>query len=240
MEQVPPSVETEPPRPGLPETAHSETARSKTVQSEGVQSGPTRRAVPTGRLVLVVGVGFAVVLVGGYGGDWRWTGFRQNATLWNWLELLVLPLAFATVPLWLRYRDRLHRRHRLVLAAAASAFVALVCVGYALDLSWTGFPGNRLWDWLELLVLPVAVASLPVWRELSEGLRPKHVVAIVAALAGLAVCAVGGYALDWSWTGFRGNTLYDWLHLLLVPLVLPLVLLPAYSGWMEKQTAVDE
>lgn len=32
----------------------------------------------------------------------------------------------------------------------------------------------------------------------------------------------GGYVLDWRWTGFHGNTLRDWLHLLLVPFVLPL------------------
>jgi hypothetical protein len=33
-----------------------------------------------------------------------------------------------------------------------------------------------------------------------------------------------GYAFDWEWTGFPGNTLWDWLHLLLVPFVLPVVL----------------
>ena len=25
---------------------------------------------------------------------------------------------------------------------------------------------------------------------------------------------VAGYSLHWRWTGFQGNTLYDWLHLL--------------------------
>ncbi len=39
-----------------------------------------------------------------------------------------------------------------------------------------------------------------------------------------AVVAVGGYWLGWAWTGFRDNTLWDWLELLVVPFVLPAVL----------------
>ncbi len=31
----------------------------------------------------------------------------------------------------------------------------------------------------------------------------------------------------WAWTGFTGNTLWDWLHLLLLPLLLPVVVVPA-------------
>jgi hypothetical protein len=38
------------------------------------------------------------------------------------------------------------------------------------------------------------------------------------------VLVTAGYSLDWRWTGFPGNTLWDWLHLLLVPFVLPIVL----------------
>jgi len=39
------------------------------------------------------------------------------------------------------------------------------------------------------------------------------------------VLVLGGYVLGWAWTGFRGNTLWDWLELLVVPFVLPVVLL---------------
>lgn len=36
------------------------------------------------------------------------------------------------------------------------------------------------------------------------------------------------YLAGWSWTGFRGNTLWDWLHLLLHPLLVPAIAVPAY------------
>jgi hypothetical protein len=39
------------------------------------------------------------------------------------------------------------------------------------------------------------------------------------AVVGLAILALGGYLLDWTWTGFSGNTLWDWLKLLLLPLI---------------------
>jgi hypothetical protein len=42
-------------------------------------------------------------------------------------------------------------------------------------------------------------------------------------LFGLVVLT--GYLFDWTWTGFTGNTLWDWLGLFLVPFLLPLVLL---------------
>jgi hypothetical protein len=45
---------------------------------------------------------------------------------------------------------------------------------------------------------------------------------------------VAGYALDWRWTGFRGNTFWDWLHLLLVPF-----LLPAAVTWLSARTRED-
>lgn len=36
---------------------------------------------------------------------------------------------------------------------------------------------------------------------------------------------IGDYALRWSETGYPGNTLWDWLQLLLLPLVVPAILL---------------
>jgi hypothetical protein len=173
----------------------------------------------------------AVALWGGYDRHWRWTGFEHNATLWDWLELLALPVALAVAPLWLRHRARLRRTHKLLLGLAAGAFAVLVVLGYALDLSWTGFGDNRLWDWLELLALPVAVALVPVWLELSNGFRQRHGLAAAAMLIALAVTIIGGYWGGWAWTGFEGNTLFDWLHLFVAPLLLPLVLVPLASAW---------
>ena len=106
--------------------------------------------------------------------------------------------------------------------------------GYALDLEWTGFPGNELWDWLELLALPLAIALLPVWSDLAIEIRPHHAAAAACLIAGLAVAAVGGYVYHWHWTGFEGNTLFDWLKLLIVPLLLPVVLAPAVARWLAR------
>ena len=194
----------------------------------------------SGRLVASLALlGLAVVLWGGYGRHWRWTGFGHDATLWDWLHVLALPLALAVAPLWLRHRTRLDRRRQLVVAAAALAFTCLVVLGYALDLRWTGFPGNRLWDWLELLLLPLTVALLPVWTELSGGFRARHRAAAACALAALAVTAVGGYAYHWRWTGFQGNTLFDWLQLFVAPLVLPVVLVPLLGSWLVADLAEE-
>ncbi len=186
-------------------------------------------------VALVAAALLAVVFWGGYGHHWHWTGFRQHDTLWDWLEMLALPLAVAIAPLWARHGRNLQRTQRLLLAAASAAFVLLVVVGYAADLRWTGFPGNRLWDWLELLVLPLAVATIPVWYELRGGLSGLQLALLAGGALALAVLALGGYLDDWDWTGFQGNTLFDWLHLFLAPLLLPLVLVPAVRSWVEGE-----
>ena len=69
--------------------------------------GPSRRAIA----VAAIG-GFAVLLWGGYQGGWEWTGFDHNDTLWDWLQLLLLPIAFATLPIWLRHGERMDPRRR--------------------------------------------------------------------------------------------------------------------------------
>jgi hypothetical protein len=48
------------------------------------------------------------------------------------------------------------------------------------------------------------------------------VAGIAAAL--LCVTIVGGYKLDWTWTGYSDNdTLWDWLGLFVLPVVIALV-----------------
>jgi cytochrome bd-type quinol oxidase subunit 2 len=169
-----------------------------------------------------------VVLWGGYQAHWSWTGIdSETATLWDWLTLLLLPITVAALPVWLRRRRRLGRRGKLAIAGGLLLFGALVAAGYAVPMSWTGFGDNKLWDWLNLLVLPLTVATFPVWGELRRDLRIHHRLAIAAALAFFAVAVLGGYLGGWGWTGFRGNTLWDWLHLLLLPIALPTLLLPA-------------
>src|SRR5512133_1892649 len=75
-------------------------------------NGPVARAYTThvsaarrrriGGLRLLVAAVVAAVLVGGYQEHWSWTGISgKTATLWDWFELLLLPITVATLPLWL-------------------------------------------------------------------------------------------------------------------------------------------
>ncbi|MBV9525462.1 MAG: hypothetical protein JOZ46_06575 [Candidatus Dormibacteraeota bacterium] len=121
---------------------------------------------------------------------------------------------------------------RFVLAGSVAVFAVLVVGGYSMGWRWTGFQGNTLWDWLELLALPVVVASLPLWLETHRRFERRWRTAGLVLLAGFAVVLIGGYGLGWGWTGFRGNTMWDWLRLLLVPFVLP-----ASLAWFAARSA---
>ena len=178
------------------------------------------------RLVVIGGVAavFAIAVAGGYGLGWQWTGFQDNNTLWDWLQLLVLPVVLAVLPLWYRTHNRLEVEWRIAgIALAASAAVVLFG-GYVLDWGWTGFQGKTLWDWLELLVLPGTLAMLPFILASERRTDGRLRTVAIAAGGALLVCALGGYLLDWNWTGFEGNTLWDWIHLLLVPFLVPAAL----------------
>jgi hypothetical protein len=111
-----------------------------------------------------------------------------------------------------------------VFAAVGLAFAVLVIGGYTLDWQWTGFQGNTLWDWLELMALPLVVASLPLWFATHKRFGGRWRAVGISGLVVFVVVVIGGYAFSWGWTGFQGNTLWDWLRLLLVPFVLPATL----------------
>jgi hypothetical protein len=204
-----------------------------------LRDASSTRAPLTRLAVVGLACAFVVVLWGGYDRDWRWTGFQPDARLWDWLHVFALPLALVAGPLWLRHRDRLDRRHRLALSVPVACFALLVAAGYVFDLGWTGFPGNELWDWLELLLLPLAIGLIPVWVELAGGLERRHVAFIAASSAFLLVAIVGGYDGHWHWTGFRGNTLFDWIQLFIAPLVLPFVLVPLVEATMTPAAPAD-
>jgi hypothetical protein len=117
--------------------------------------------------------------------------------------------------------------HLLVAAPILTALLVVLVGGYVLHWSWTGYRGQegtrKLWDWLEMSVLPLTLALLPVWLQSRDRHRRRWVVAESLAGATLGVLVTGGYLLGWTWTGFTGNTLWDWLGLFLVPFVLPVV-----------------
>jgi hypothetical protein len=121
--------------------------------------------------------------------------------------------------------------------AGLVAFTGLVVAGYLIPLNWTGFSGNTLWDWLELILLPVAVTSARFLPSALHSLRPYHNGVIALIVLGWTVTIIGGYALSWYWTGYQGNTLWDWLGLLLLPLLVPIILIPTALQWTSSNAA---
>jgi hypothetical protein len=186
----------------------------------------TRR--DAGALIGAVVIAVALlVLIGGYGAHWRWIGVNgRTATLWDWLHLVLLPIAALVISLWLRHRPPLTRTRAVAVAVVAAAFVVLVAAGYMVPWGWTGFVGNTLWDWLNLAALPVAVALIPVLLELRPHWGRRHAAGLAAGAAVFTALVLAGYLAHWRWTGFTGNTVWDWLHLLLLPLLVPAVIVP--------------
>jgi hypothetical protein len=186
----------------------------------------TRR--DAGALIGAVVIAVALlVLIGGYGAHWRWIGVNgKTATLWDWLHLVLLPIAALVISLWLRHRPPLTGTRALAVAVLAAAFVVLVAAGYMVPWGWTGFVGNTLWDWLNLAALPVAVALIPVLLELRPHWGRRHAAGLAAGAAVFTALVLAGYLAHWRWTGFTGNTVWDWLHLLLLPLLVPAVIVP--------------
>ena len=220
---------------GLPWAPAAEAAKERAAEVAGSQStlaslmanGKVRRYGGS-----IVAVAFLVVLVGGYGTGWQWTGFEQNNQLWDWLHLLLLPVVLGTLPIWIQAREYISNTRRAIYAVFIVAWIGFVIAGYLVPLSWTGFRGNTLWDWFNLLLLPAALITI---RALRSKRRPWHYQkhAIAAVSAGWIITVIGGYGLQWTWTGYPGNTLWDWLQLLLVPLVFPTILIPAMIKWVS-------
>jgi hypothetical protein len=191
--------------------------------------GKNERVKRNAGMVLVFAL--LVVLIGGYGAGWKWTGFQANDQLWDWLHLLLLPAAFALLPVWLRYSEHMSRTRKVVLACAVAAFWVFVAVGYLVPLNWTGFEGQMLWNWLTLIALPVTLVTLRAWPTTGREVRKTHITVFTVLGIAWLVTLIGGYLGSWHWTGYPGNTLWDWLGLLLLPIVFPTILLPAFLRW---------
>jgi hypothetical protein len=124
----------------------------------------------------------------------------------------------------------------IVLAIIAIFLLLSAVGGYLFHWTWTGFQGNTLWDWLKLLLLPVALVTAKISFKGHQ--RMWLTVAIIATVV-LAVTGIGGYLLQWKWTGFQGNTLWDWLILLLLPVGLVVVKL-SYTEYQQHKQAKSE
>ena len=223
--------------------------------ADAVKERAAQAAVPAGRLhkladnqtvrkdtTYVLVVAGLIALVGGYAGPWQWTGFEANGQVWDWLTLLLLPVVLGTIPLWIQDREYIGTGRRIIYSAFIVAFTGFVIAGYLVPISWTGFSGQKLWNWIELLVLPAALAITAALtsrgiRYQGRLLRPRERGIVIALVAGWIITIIGGYALQWTWTGYPGNTLWDWLQMLLVPLVFPTILLPFLLKWISGNAA---
>jgi hypothetical protein len=78
---------------------------------ESGNSYNARRASPARIGVLAAAAAaFTIVLWGGYSRRWSWTGINgHTATLWDWLHLLLLPVAVGVLPIWMSRRTRVTR-----------------------------------------------------------------------------------------------------------------------------------
>lgn len=56
----------------------------------------------------------------------------------------------------------------------------------------------------------------------------------------ILVLAYGGYFLGWKWTGFDGNTFWDWLSLLITPVTLAVISVLFSLQQNEKNRAASE
>ncbi len=128
----------------------------------------------TWKRVLVATLVILVVLeIGTYAFNWTWTGFKANDTVWDWLKLLLLPIALAAVPIWFTAEEG---QQRIWLAQLKWVFLASVVIlavlfigTYAFNWFWTGFKENgTLLDWLGLLLVSLIVAALPIWYSIRQ------------------------------------------------------------------------
>ena len=144
---------------GLPWAPSPEVVRQRAEAAE--PEGAVLRLARNGKVrkvaAYVLAVGALVVLWGGYAHGWQWTGLQANGQLWDWLSLLLLPVVLGTIPLWMQDRKYISHRRRVLYGAAVVAWIAFVIAGYLIPLNWTGFRGQKLADWLQLLLIPAAV-----------------------------------------------------------------------------------
>ena len=90
-------------------------------------------------------------------------------------------------------------------------------------------PANRPSGVHPMRALARAYSKHPVWM-----------LAVTVVAAGIIVLAIGGYFLGWTWTGFEGNTFWDWLSLLITPVTLGVVSIIFTIQQSQGNTAESE
>jgi hypothetical protein len=123
-------------------------------------------------------------------------------------------------------------------ALATVLVLVYLWAGYDEGWAWTGLSRRvTLWDWLEGLALPITVGLVPLMLRHREHLGPPHRAAGAGVLLVFTGLVLAGYLVPWAWTGFTGNTAWDWIQLLLLPLLLPTIVLPRLLAVAEEWMA---
>src|SRR5438874_719490 len=71
---------------------------------------PKQLLMLTGIVAACIGV--VALIFAGYWFHWVWTGF--NKTLWDWMQLLIIPVALALVAVWF---NRIERKNEQFIAS---------------------------------------------------------------------------------------------------------------------------
>jgi hypothetical protein len=131
----------------------------------GHRTKRSARAMVPKMTLIIIAVVFVVTIVGGYCLNWSWTGFGSNDTLWDWLNLVLLPVTIAFLPVWLITRSSRERSWHIVLSILFVLLIVTIMGGYGYNWRWTGYQGNTLWDWIKLLFVPTVIPLLAVWLQ---------------------------------------------------------------------------
>src|SRR6516162_1429999 len=80
--------------------------------------------------------------------------------------------------------------------------LAIALIGtYTLNWTWTGFKGNTLWDWLKLLVIPVALGIASIWLTQHHKWKASWTLSLWSLAVLLVLLEIATYAFNWTWTG---------------------------------------
>ena len=84
------------------------------------------------------------------------------------------------------------------------------------------------------MLLPAAVACGSVLPSLGRSLLPFQKAGAAVIVLAWIITIIGGYAWHWTWTGYQGNTLWDWLGLLLFLTFLAHLAAALYHGLIRR------